>query len=404
MTTPDCTTSLQEDVLNEQKTTTFEPLVLTGPEDTDEEKSVSNVSSAFFEGMGDHCSALPAVSNDDLDLFKEVLEGDEWPCDDDTTPSNPLMDFDFESLVAVLLPEATPSPVLAGQVALAGSSSATADDETLNPKTSFEDEALNGLYYHEACSSHSMSQSPPTSPTASEGRVQHSKRSREASESSAEAVPKQSGAMKKSKAQIEEERLQKRLAKNRRTAAQSRERKKQAMKEMSSEVQGLKDENTRLKHELEVQKMHTQLLREELASFARSAKEGTADAAAEPAALLSTTTLPSVHDTVMTMQRRSVPSSSNSQLVAVWSVLACLYLTSQTAGSVIETLSKLATTHPEAAASLVKALSESGAGAKLMMTTSPSAIAQRIAPDRCSDLRALTPWRSSSPQIEMQTV
>jgi len=340
------------------------------------------------------------------------LEGDEWPLSNETATLPDVDDFDFESFVAVLLPEdeeadnaaapstgetvgaTTPAPFLAdysfGQVALAGSSSGTAEE-------SCEDEALNGMY-HEACSSaHSMSQSP----TASEGRAQHSKRSREASEGSAEVVPKQTGA-KKSKAQIEEERLQKRLAKNRRTAAQSRERKKQAMKEMSSEVQGLRDENTRLKHELEVQKMHTQLLREELASFTRSAKEGTADAAAtEPAALISTTTLPSVHDTVMTMQRRSAPSSSNQQLVAVWSVLACLYLSSQTAGSIIETLSKLATTNPEAAANLVKALSESDAGSRLMLASSPSTVAQRIAPDRCIDLGA-TPWRSS-PQIEMQT-
>ena len=127
---------------------------------------------------------------------------------------------------------------------------------------------------------------------------------------------------KKSKALIKEERLQKRLEKNRKTAAQSRERKKQEMKEKSEEVQRLKDENARLKNELEVQKRHAQLLREELASFTRSAKEGTVDAAAEPAALLSTTTLPSVHDTVMTMQRRSVPNSSSSQLVDIWSALA----------------------------------------------------------------------------------
>jgi len=376
-----------------------------------ESQSVSNVSSAaFFEGMDDR-SALPALS-DDLDIFK-VFESDEWPLSNEaTTLPADVDDFDFESLAAVLLPNdeeadnaaapstaetvgaITPAPVLEdcafGQLALTGSSSGTAEE-------SCEDETLNGMF-HEACSSaHSKSQSP----TASEGRVQHSKRPREASEGSAEVVPKQTGE-KKSKAQIEEERLQKRLAKNRRTAAESRERKKQAMKDMSSELQVLRDENTRLKQELEVQKMHTQLLREELASFTRSAKEGTADAAAtEPAALISTTNLPSVHDTVMTMQRRSAPSSSNQQLVAVWSVLACLYLTSQTAGSVIETLSKLATTNPEAAANLVKAFSESDAGSELLLGSSPSTATQRIAPDRCIDLGA-TPWRSS-PQIEIQT-
>jgi len=399
------TTGWTSQDLNEQ-TPIFGPLL--GPDTDESSPSVSDVSSAFFEGMDD--SALPDISND-LDIFN-ALEGDEWPGNEAAAPAD--LGFDFESLVAVLLPDdeaqpnalpktgdenagaiTTPGAVLAdsfGQVARDGSSSATADPSS-------EDEALNCLHY-EACSSH-MSMSQSASPTAtSEGRLQHGKRSREASEGSAEVVPKQSGP-KKSKAQIEEERLQKRLAKNRRTAAQSRERKKLAMKEMSSEVQSLRDENTRLKHELEVQKMHTQLLREELASFARSAKEGTADAATEPAALISTTTLPSVHDTVMTMQRRLVPSSSNSQLVAVWSVLACLYLTSQTAGSVIETLSNLATANPEAAANLVKALSESDSGAKLMLAASPSTIPQRIAPDRCSSL-GLTPWRSSHP-VEMQT-
>ena len=135
---------------------------------------------------------------------------------------------------------------------------------------------------------------------------------------------------KSDKALIKDERLQKRLEKNRKTAAQSRERKKQEMKEKSEEVQGLKDENTRLKNELEVQKRHAQLLREELASFTRGAKIGTADAAStEPAALISSTSLPSVHDTVMTMQRRSAPSSSSSQqLTDIWYVLA--FSTSQT--------------------------------------------------------------------------
>merc|ERR1712137_1264516 len=354
------TTGWTSQDLNEQ-TPIFGPLL--GPDTDESSPSVSDVSSAFFEGMDD--SALPDISND-LDIFN-ALEGDEWPGTEAAAPAD--LGFDFESLVAVLLPDdeaqpdalpktgdenagaiATPGAVLAdsfGQVAWDGSSSATADPSS-------EDEALNCLHY-EACSSH-MSMSQSASPTAtSEGRLQHGKRSREASEGSAEVVPKQSGP-KKSKAQIEEERLQKRLAKNRRTAAQSRERKKLAMKEMSSEVQSLRDENTRLKHELEVQKMHTQ---------------------------------------------RLVPSSSNSQLVAVWSVLACLYLTSQTAGSVIETLSNLATANPEAAANLVKALSESDSGAKLMLAASPSTIPQRIAPDRCSSL-GMTPWRSSHP-VEMQT-
>merc|ERR1712137_521587 len=305
------TTGWTSQDLNEQ-TPIFGPLL--GPDTDESSPSVSDVSSAFFEGMDD--SALPDISND-LDIFN-ALEGDEWPGNEAAAPAD--LGFDFESLVAVLLPDdeaqpnalpktgdenagaiTTPGAVLAdsfGQVARDGSSSATADPSS-------EDEALNCLH-NEACSSH-MSMSQSASPTAtSEGRLQHGKRSREASEGSAEVVPKQSGP-KKSKAQIEEERLQKRL----------------------------------------------------------------------------------------------VPSSSNSQLVAVWSVLACLYLTSQTAGSVIETLSNLATANPEAAANLVKALSESDSGAKLMLAASPLTIPQRIAPDRCSSL-GLTPWRSSHP-VEMQT-
>jgi len=133
-----------------------------------------------------------------------------------------------------------------------------------------------------------------------------------------------------SKALNKEERLQKRLEKNRKTAARSRERKKQEMKEKAEEVQHLKSENARLKSKLEVQKRHAQLLREELASFTRGAKQGIADAATEPAAPVFTITLSSVHDTVMTIQHRSAPNSSSNQLLDLCSVLALFATSSHT--------------------------------------------------------------------------
>eukprot|EP00951_Prasinocladus_malaysianus_P007856 scaffold56602_cov36-Prasinocladus_malaysianus.AAC.1 len=111
-----------------------------------------------------------------------------------------------------------------------------------------------------------------------------------------------------SKDEIEELRKQKRMAKNRRTAAESRERKKAAAAELDKQVEALKRENAELKQKLAYQEMHSQVLRDELASLTRGAKEGTtATAAPDPAESVSINyTLPSVTD-----RQAVVPSSSN---------------------------------------------------------------------------------------------
>mmetsp|Transcript_19035 Transcript_19035/g.53052 ORF Transcript_19035/g.53052 Transcript_19035/m.53052 type:complete len:446 (-) Transcript_19035:874-2211(-) len=186
----------------------------------------------------------------------------------------------------------------------------------------------------------------------------------------------------KTREQIEEERLQKRLAKNRRTAAESRERKKAAMGMLHHEVESLRQENTKLKQALEVQTMHTQLLREELASLTRGAKrDSTAASTAEPAELITTNiTPPLVHNT---FQLQSVPGSSVGNVLNALSIVALLYLAGQTAGTIIGAASSIST-DPHTIHLALEALSQ----AKLASSGSAAVQPQT----RCSSQLSL-PWQ-----------
>jgi hypothetical protein len=84
----------------------------------------------------------------------------------------------------------------------------------------------------------------------------------------------------------EERRRQRRLAKNRVTAARSRERKKVQWSDMQSKMDDVEDENMRLKSMLEKYLKENSSLKEQLASFTRSASTAVCNGGKEPAALI----------------------------------------------------------------------------------------------------------------------